>query len=96
MSPQPLGMVPIVPVPLWSEREYTQHAYESTGERVLLAFASLCIAYCLVVLAAIVRYRKHTVIVASTPEFCVLTILGAVVMLSVVYVWTLHETDATG
>ncbi len=38
---------------------------------------------------------QHVVVIAATPLFCYFTILGSLLLMSSVYVWTLYENSFT-
>jgi len=85
---------PIYPMPKWEEREFNPSYAESATEVAALIVNSVCIAYALAIVIMVVRWWKFTVIKAATPSFCLIIILGAVLMLCSLYSWTNYDTDS--
>jgi len=94
LSPVNVGSEPIYPLPTWSERIFSADKYSDPLEQMMAAITSVAIAYCLSWYVFLAKHIRHPVIRASTPSFCALIILGAVLMLMSNYFHTLVEHDS--
>ncbi len=61
----------------------------------MVGINTVLMAYGLALLAVMIKQRDHQVVVAATPVFCWLTIIGSLLLLATPYVWMLHETQST-
>lgn len=94
VSPYNIGTNPTFPLPTWTERTFNPQFYATLNERVMIAVNSLCILVCIGLIVAVAMHHKSPVIRAATPSFCIVTLLGAIVMLCSNYFETLVVNDA--
>lgn len=97
VTPLALGRDPVWPFPSWDERIPNEvgNPLGSAGEKIIYAVTVICIVYALVLLYLMFMYRHTNTVRAATPVFCYLTLVGAVVWMSTVFVWTENETTRT-
>ena len=95
LSPLNIAASPILPMPTWAQRSWSGSFFSTAIEKAVLATTSLCVGFVLLLLLGFVLYRKHAVIKAATPSFCMLVSTGGLLMLLSVYVTGLYATDAS-
>lgn len=99
------GVAPIVvpsidgdalyPAPGWSERTYLPQFFTQSVELAMMAITTVSEFYALLFLVGLVIFREHSAVKAATFSFCVVIVLGCMLLMSTVYLWTLHENDQT-
>jgi len=94
IAPYNIGEEAVFPMPTWKERVFEPVQYARSMEKLMIAINALCIGACLLLAALVLRHRQHAVIRSATPSFCLLTILGAVLMLLSNIFHTSVESDS--
>ena len=94
ISPYNIGVNPVFPLPTWTERTFNPQFYSTLNERVMIAVNSVCILACIGLIIAVGLNHKSPVIRAATPSFCIVTLVGAIAMLTSNYFETLVVNDA--
>jgi hypothetical protein len=94
LAPYNIGSPPIFPVPTWEERQFAPQFYSELNEKAMIAINSLCILLCVLLVGVVLKYWRSPVIRAATPSFCLVIILGGVLMLISNYFNTLVVNDS--
>ena len=84
----------VFPLPSWAERSFRPVKWATSGEQVVAALNGLCMLVCLVLMVLVGANYRAAVIRAATPSFCLVTILGAMLMLASVFFSSLVVSDA--
>ena len=94
LSPLSIASTAVLPMPTWAERTFTASVYTTSWvEPLALVTASLSVLYALALMVGFLVYRKHPVIKAATPNFCLLVASGGLLMLLSVYNTALYVTS---
>lgn len=94
VAPYNIGQAVIHPMPTWAEREFHPKMYSRGLEITIAVITGVSILICVILCALLMKHRKHTVIRAATPSFCVLTIVGAIMMLTSTFFHTTVASDS--
>lgn len=94
LAPVNIGVPAVYPLPTWKERVYAPEWYAQADEKILVAINSVCIALALVLAVLVLVHYRTPVIRAATPSFCLVIILGGVIMMTSNYFNTLVVNDA--
>jgi len=93
VTPLSVGNAPTYPAPSWNERSQNLGKLDDNApEQVVTVFCSIAIVYTLCQAIFIIIYRHNPIIRAATPEFCLLCLLGTLLLLIVPFTWSLHNT----
>lgn len=92
ITPYSVGEPPVYPMPTFDQRQQDNDSFTSGLEIGITAINALCITALLILLGFIVNYRNHSHIKASTVSFCLLILLGAIIVQSTVWLWPLRGT----
>lgn len=95
LTPLGLGSDPILPMPLWSEREYSPHFLRKISDRLAFAFSAVAVAYLLGWLIWIVSCWHHPVLRISDPLFSALSLIGLIVLASSNFFSTFQEDNTS-
>ncbi len=87
----------VYPMPTFDERIYVEPStsYPSSEDRVITALTTICILYLLIVGILLFTSRESKIMKASTWSFCLLIVLGSIVMLSANYAWASFQTNSS-
>jgi hypothetical protein len=84
----------VYPMPTWSERAQQLVAYQNAAEKTIVSLAGILMAGCLALGTFVIYHsRSHRVIIASSPLFLLMMLLGALIMYVGVILWSLYNTD---
>lgn len=89
ISPYNIGSTPVFPLPTWPERVFDPRFYSEASEKIVIAVNSVLIVLCLLLVGVVLANWRTPVIRAATPSFCLLIILGGIMMLISNYFSTL-------
>ena len=93
ISPYNIGVPPVYPAPTWSERVWSPERYALQLEQIMAGVNSGCIIVVVAFIVMLILQSNHMVIRAATPSFCILTCLGALLMLCSNFFHTTVETS---
>jgi hypothetical protein len=83
----------IYPLAFWEERDQRLQGYQDAAEKVIVAITAVLIAAALGLAVFVIYHsRTHRVIIASSPPFLLLMIVGALIMYTGVILWALYNT----
>ena len=94
LSPLSIAANPVLPMPSWSERAFSASVFTTSWlEPLALATTSVAVLYTLTLMLGFLIFRRHPVIKAATPIFCLLVASGGLLMLLSVYNTSLYVTS---
>ena len=95
LSPLSIASNPVLPMPTWDERTFSASVFGTSWVEVLaLVTVSIAVLYTLAMMLGFLVFRKHPVIKAATPIFCLLVASGGLLMLLSVYNTSLYVTSS--
>lgn len=83
----------IYPIPTWNERVWVKKPYSYAGEQAVAAITGCAILFSLVMAILTFIYRNTKSIVASSPLFLFIMLIGSIMLYTGILTWTLTTSD---
>lgn len=95
LTPISIGVDAVFPMPTWEERQWVDDRFDTPAEKLVIGVTAAVLAYCVVLFCAVIYFRTHPVVKASTPIFCLLVITGGILMLLSNFVTPLNSVTSS-
>lgn len=94
ITPPSVAVSPVFPIPTFDERIFINSSYNTNVELAILLMTIIAISISLIILIIVVINRDEPTIRASTFSFCILILLGAIMMQTSTLLWSFNgSTD---
>jgi len=94
LSPLSASTASIVfPMPNWDERIWIKQPFGYAGEQAIAVLAGLAVIFSIAMGVLTFFYRKRKAIIASSPLFLGIMLIGSVLIYGGIFTWTLTSTD---